>query len=396
MSVFCEKSSILITCPKGNTPYLASELTSLGFPVLSSEPAAVLTEGTLEDTMRMNLYVRTGHRVLFLLQAFKAETPDDMYEGVSDVNWERYLPDRGYLSVRSFVDIPSVRDTRYANVKCKDAIVDRMRKTCGRRPDSGPARTGAVIFLHWRNETCSIYLDTSGESLSHRGYRKIPLKAPLRETTAAAIVLATGWNGKGSFLNPMCGSGTLAIEAALVALGRAPGLLRSNYGFMHLRGFPKPLWEETRKAVKGTPKRSIEGMILATDIHGAAVDAAKKNATTAGVDHLIDFRTCGYEETPVPLGGGVVVLNPEYGERLGKADELESMYVHIGDFFKQKCAGYTGYVFSGNLDMAKRVGLKPRRKHIFFNANIECRLFEYELYKGSRKPGNPAPPTTPP
>jgi putative N6-adenine-specific DNA methylase len=199
------------------------------------------------------------------------------------------------------------------------------------------------------------------------------------------VVLATGWKDNGNFINPMCGSGTLAIEAALIALNRAPGLLRSNYGLMHLKGFNEPSWNVMRKKIKALTKNSLKGKIIATDIRQEAVEAAKKNAATAGVEHWIEFGVCDFSETPVPEGGGVVILNPEYGERLGKVEELNETYKGIGDYFKKKCKGYRGYIFTGNLDLLKKVGLKTRRRIPFFNSNIECRLFEYDLYEGSKK-----------
>lgn len=254
-----------------------------------------------------------------------------------------------------------------------------------RIPDTGPERDRIVVHLYWKGDLCQVFLDTSGEPLSKRGYRKIPLKAPIQETLAAAVVLATGWKGNGNFINPMCGSGTLAIEAALIALSRAPGLLRSNYGFMHLKGFDEPSSKVMRKKIKALAKNSLKEKIIATDISEQAVEAAKKNAATAGVEHWIEFGVCDFSETPVPEGGGVVILNPEYGERLGKVEELNETYKGIGDYFKKKCKGYRGYLFTGNLDLAKRVGLKTRRRIPFFNSNIECRLLEYDLYEGSKK-----------
>ncbi len=240
-------------------------------------------------------------------------------------------------------------------------------------------------YLYWKNDECSLYLDTSGEPLSKRGYRKIPFKAPMQETLAASVILATGWNGRGNFINPMCGSGTLAIEAALIALNKAPGLLRSNYGFMHLKGFNEARWKDLRKNARAAVKKASGWRIIATDIDPVAVEAARQNATTAGVEHFIEFGTGDYAETPVPDGGGVIVLNPEYGERMGEISELEGTYKGLGDFFKQKCRGYTGYLFTGNPGLAKKVHLKPKRKLPFFNGPIECRLFEYDLYEGSRR-----------
>jgi len=379
------KSRILITCAKGIAPYLREELLQMGFPVLSETVAGVATEGTLEDTCRLNLFLRTGHRVLFLIREFTAEDAELLYEELSKIAWEEYIAEDGYVCVTSSVDNPNIRDSRYANVRCKDAIVDRIREKCRQRPDSGPQLDRAVVSLYWKDERCSVYFDTSGEPLSRRGYRKIPMSAPMQETLAAAIIMAAGWSGAGHCINPMCGSGTLAIEAALKALNRASGILRNNFGFMHLKGFDKPKWNDLRAEAKREAKSRLDRRIIATDISRQAVEAARKNAATAGVEHLVEFAVCDYGETEVPDGSGIVVINPEYGERMGEIKELESVYRGIGDFFKQKCRGYTGYLFTGNPDLAKKVGLKAKRKIPFFNGPIECRLLEFELYEGSRK-----------
>ena len=375
----------MITCAKGITPFLKEEVLSLNLPVFSETVAGVETEGDMIDAMRLNLFLRTGHRVLFLLDEFKAKNPDELYNSLTRMAWENYLHPDGYFCVTSSVDNPTIRDTRFANVKCKDAIVDRIQKKCGRRPDSGPERTQAVIDLFWKSEGARIYFDTSGEPLSRRGYRKIPLQAPMQETLAAAVLLAAGWNGQGNFINPMCGSGTLAIEAALTALNKAPGLLRHNYGFMHLKGFQKSAWNDLLQKARAQVKKTVKGRILATDINPEAIKGAEQNAFSAGVKEWIEFSVCDYAETPVPSGGGVVILNPEYGERLGKLEKLRETYKGIGDFFKKKCQGYRGYIFTGNLDLAKNVGLKARRRIPFFNSNIECRLLEYDLYEGSKR-----------
>jgi 23S rRNA G2445 N2-methylase RlmL len=375
-----DNSRILITCPKGIPPFLKQELLALGFPVLSEKIAGVETEGTLSDCLRLNLSIRTGHRVLILLIEFPAKNPDELYQRIAAMPWEDHVPEAGYLCITSSVEQEGIRDSRYATLKCKDAIVDRIREKTGARPDSGPERSGTVVHLYWKDDHCIVYLDTSGEPLSRRGYRKIPLEAPMQETLAAAVVLATSWDGSSTFINPMCGSGTLAIEAALIGLKRAPGLLRSRFGFMQIKGYDEKLWQDLRETARQQARKSLPGRIIATDINPAAVEAARKNAATAGVEHLIEFGVCPFEDTMVPEGTGVVVMNPEYGERMGEIDKLQVVYKGIGDYFKQKCKGYTGYVFTGNPKLAKRVSLKPKQRWEFFNSNIECRLLEYDLY----------------
>ncbi len=384
MSIFTEKNTILITCSKGIAPFLRDEITALGLPVSSELTAGIETNGTLEDAMRINLTVHTGQRVLYHLRSFRARNSEDLYREMVAIPWEEYFPRDGYICVASSVDNPSVKDTRFANLRGKDAVVDRFYKRFGSRPDSGPLKDQSVIFIYWKADRCSVYLDTSGEPLYRRGYRKIPLSAPMQETLAAAVILASRWKSTEHFINPMCGSGTLAIEAALMAAGRDPGGMRGNYGFMHLRGFDRTLWR-TIKGMSERRERSTPGRIIATDRNPRAVEAARDNAAAAGVAHLIEFDVCDFAGTPVPKGTGVVVLNPEYGERMGDIGQLGDTYRKIGDYFKQKCAGYRGYVFTGNRALAKQVGLRAKTRTPFYNSTIECRLFGYDLYDGSRE-----------
>jgi putative N6-adenine-specific DNA methylase len=386
MELFKSRNKILISCPQRISAYLRKEVESFGFNVTTEKDTYIETEGTMEDVMRLNLLVRTGHRVLFYLSEFEANTPEKLYKGIYKIEWEKYFGKLDYFSVSSHVEHEAVNDSRFPNLKAKDAIADRFRDKFGVRPDSGSERKGVMIFFYWVNNKCTVYFDTSGVTLSKRNYRKIPYKAPMQESLASAVLMAAGWDGSANFVNPMCGSGTLAIEAALMALDKAPGLLRSNYAFMHLKGFDEEQWKKIRQEIRAKGKKSVAGKIIATDISHNAIDAAKQNAKTAGVDHLIDFKVCDFRQTEVPDGGGFVVLNPEYGERLGEERQLEEIYKEIGNFFKQKCKGYSGYVFTGNFNLAKKIGLRSKRRIPFFNSKIDCRLLEFELYEGSRKP----------
>ncbi len=379
---------ILVTCPKGLVPFLRAEIEALGLPT-EELIAGVLTRGDMALCMRLNLVLRTGHRVLLQIARLKAADPTALGRELSRLPWEDIIPVDGHLTVDSSVQNDHVRDSRFANQKAKDAIVDRIAEQEGRRPNSGPDPVGACVFLHWRGAELTVYLDTTGVPLSRRGYRKMPHKAPLQETLAAGIMLATGWDGSGHFLSPMCGSGTLAVEAALIALNRAPGLLRSGFAFQHLVGFDSAAYEDLRREVRALGRKEFPGRILLSDFDPAALEAARQNARTAGVEGHLEFQACDFREAEVPAfiegGANVCVLNPEYGARLGDLAGLEAVYAGIGDFFKQRLSGWRGYVFTGNPELAKRVGLKPRRKIPFFNAKIECRLLEYEMYQGSRK-----------
>lgn len=388
INIFKDKSTIVVSCPSRTVIYLKMELAALGFTPIAESPLSVTIRGTMLDCMKLNLYLRTGHRVLYLINEFKAANPNELYTEVKKMAWEKIMEVDGYFSVLSYTDNPEINDSRFPNLKCKDAIADRFYEKMGKRPDSGSDRHKTAIYLHWKEDRVSLYIDTSGETIGKHGYRKIPFKAPLIESLAASIIMASKWDRNSNFINPMCGSGTLVIEAALIAQNRPSGLLRSNYGFMHVLGFDEveKEWEEMRREARlASTNKVLPFKIIASDNDEEAIDVAKKNAATAGVDHLIEFILCDYKDTPIPEGTGVVILNPEYGIRMGVEAELEQTYKEIGDFFKKSCSGYTGYVFTGNLDLAKKIGLKTKRKIEFYNASIDCRLLEFELYRGTQR-----------
>jgi putative N6-adenine-specific DNA methylase len=273
----------------------------------------------------------------------------------------------------------------FANVRVKDAIVDRFREKKGTRPSTGSDLIGAVIHLFWKNDTAEIFIDTSGDSLARHGYRKIPGRAPMLEALASATILASRWDRKSPFVNPMCGSGTLAIEAALIASNSRPGLFRNNYAFMHLLGYDEEVYFKEQDLLEEQILEVPGLRIIATDYSELAIVNSKKNAIAAGVANMIEFDVCDFADTEIPDGNkGVFFVNPEYGDRLGEISELEETYARIGDFMKQKCGGYYGYVFTGNLDLAKKIGLKAKRRIEFYTGKIDCRLLEYELYAGSR------------
>jgi 23S rRNA G2445 N2-methylase RlmL len=375
----------MITTPQGLEKLLAAEVKALSMPVTWAGTSGIKTTGTFYDAMKLNLYLRTGHRVLFQLDSFACRNPDDLYARAVAFPWETIIPADGYVSVASNVVNASIRDTRFPNLRCKDAIVDRIYRKKGRRPDAGPDRHRAVVNLFWRNDRCDLYVDTSGEPLTKRGYRKIPMHAPMQETLAAGVIMTAGWTGAGNFINPMCGSGTLAIEAALIATNRAPGLVRPQFAFMHTLLFDKEAWAKLRSEARNATI-PFKGRIIATDVDPGAIDATLANAQTAGVERIIEGSVCDFAQTPIPPGEGVVVINPEYGLRLGSDATLEQTYRGIGDFFKKTCQGYTGYVFTANTVCAGKIGLKAGRKTNFRSGDLECRLYEYEILP-PRHPG---------
>ena len=378
-------STLFINCGRGCAPWLRQELEALGYATRPAGSTGVETTGALGDAMRLNLHLRTALNVLYLLKDFSATTADDLYRHTSELAWEKLIAPDEYLSVASHADTPAINNTMFASLKVKDAIVDRIAARAPRRPDSGPLRKGVLINLFWKDDRCRLYLNTTGKKLSDRGYRKMPHTAPLRETLAAGMILAAGYDGKQPLVAPMCGSGTLPIEAALIARRYPPGYLRDNFSFMHTLPFDRKAWQQLRTDARKQIRPSLPAPIIASDIDQAAIHAAQKNAQIAGVEDLIKFHVCDFADTPIPEGQGIVLLNPAYGERLGEVSALEKTYKHIGDFFKQKCAGYTGCIFTGNMALAKKVGLRPARRISFWNARIECRLLTYPLYKGARR-----------
>lgn len=385
MNLFTRKGVIIITCPKWLAPYLEQEIKELGFEINETFITGVRLTGSVNDCIRLNLNLRCASQVLYSLKQFRADDADSIYRHVVDFPWENILPEPGYFSITSNVNNPTINNSMFANLRVKDAIVDRLRDKRGIRPSTGSALTGAVIHLFWKNDKAEIFIDTSGDSLGRHGYRKIPGQAPMLEALAAATILASKWNRRSAFVNPMCGSGTLAIEAALIATNRRPGLFRTNYAFMHLLGYDESVYQAEDSLLEEQIIEVPGLRIIATDYSERAVSNAKKNAIAAGVSRLIEFDVCDFAATEIPQHSpGVFFVNPEYGERLGDAKELEDTYKRIGDFMKQKCGGYMGYVFTGNLELAKKIGLKAKRRIEFYTSKIDCRLLEYELYSGSR------------
>ena len=362
------------------------EVEALGYTVKDVLSTGLFMEGTLADCIRLNLNLRTASQVMYSLKRFACFDPDGLYRSAREVDWEKVIPADGYFSVSSNVYHETIRTDMFANVRIKDAIVDVLREKTGKRPDSGPLLDNTVIYLFWKNDQAELFIDSSGETLAKHGYRKIPGKAPMLEALAAANLLATNWNRQSPMINPMCGSGTLAIEAALLATSRMPGLLRNNYAFMHIHGYDHTLYEK-EMALLRAKVREVPGLkIYASDISADAINVSKINAGMAGVENYIEYFQGDFAEAPFPEeGGGIVIINPEYGERLGEEAELEETYKRIGDFMKKRCRGYTGYVFTGNLELAKKIGLKASRRIEFFNGKIDCRLLEYELYSGTKR-----------
>jgi len=386
MNIFKIKSKIIITCSNRLSPFLQKEMVELGYKLDRVFKTGVEIYGDLHDCMRLNLHLRCASQVLFSIKAFVAHDANELYNELISIEWEKIIPSEEYFSITSNVSNDTIDNNLYANVKVKDAIADRFRDKYGTRPNSGPALNAVVIHLYWKDDQAELFIDTSGETLSKHGYRKIPGKAPMLESLAAANLLAVRWDRITTFINPMCGSGTLAIEAALLATNRKPGLYRNNYSFMHLCGYDSKVYHTLYQEMESNVIQKSSIKIIASDISEDAIHISKINAGIAGVEELIQFELVDFASTSIPENqGGVVIFNPEYGDRLGDEIELINTYSRLGDFLKQRCKGYWGYVFTGNLELAKKIGLKPNRRIEFFNGKIDCRLLEYELYAGSKE-----------
>lgn len=389
---------IIISCAKELSRWTEVEVRDFGYTPIEVTENTVVVRGDMRDVMKLNLKLRTAHRVLVPLLRADCRNIRDLYHLAKSIDWENLIEADGYFSVSSIVHNYTIRDTRIPSLYTKDAIADRMRERCQRRPDSGGENKGSAVFVYWERNEVIIYLDTSGEPLSKRGYRKIPGSAPMQETLAAACLMAMHWDKKSPFLSPMCGSGTPAIEAAMMALNKAPGALKGHFAFQSIKGYsriipgetapriaprqhigasPEQIWKEivldakNEEVTEGIPK------IIATDISPEAVENAHTNAIAAGVAPYIEFKDCDFAETPIPQDKGCIFFNPEYGIRLGTVEELAPIYERIGTFMNEKCAGWTGGLITGNPDLARLVNLYYKTRVPFFNGPIDCRLFIY-------------------
>ena len=301
---FRQKSKIIVSCMKRLASYVEMEVRELGLPVHDVFSSGLETYGNLNDCIKLNLNLRCASQVRYSLKAFQANHPDDVYNEVIDFPWEEIIDPKGYFSVTNSVDHPTVANTMFINVKVKDAIVDRMRRLNNYRPDSGSELNRTVIHLHWRDKYAEIFIDTSGETLAKHGYRKIPGKAPMLEGLATGTIMASRWDKQSPFVNPMCGSGTLVIEAAMMATNRRPGLLRENYAFMHVLGYDDQHYKKELKEIR-QKVNEISGLrFIGTDNRQDAIDISKVNAGLAGVDHLIEFKCCDFSETEIRKSRG--------------------------------------------------------------------------------------------
>ncbi len=375
--------TIIATTLFGLEEVLANEVRSLRAHEVEVLNRAVRYQGDLHLLYRSNIYLRTALKILKPIAFFKAHNEIELYEEIKKIRWEEYISPKETLAVDGTTNGETFNHSKFVALKTKDAIVDRFRETFGTRPSVDVDNPGLQVNIHIAETSCTVSLDSSGIHLGKRGYRQAQTMAPISETLAAGIVLLSGWDFKSNFLDPMCGSGTFPIEAALIATHTPPGLQR-NFAFEKWKDFDAQLLEKIKQYAK-SQIIPFNGGITGRDIDKGAVRIATHNAQRAGVEKCIVFENKDFLKTDEPMEGLYVVMNPPYGERLNEEDEMIPFYKEIGSKLKHFYMGGEAWIISGNLDAIKFVGLKPSRKIKLFNGPIECRLHHYQMYQGSKK-----------
>lgn len=366
---------------------MAEELRQLGAADVKEARGGASFEGPLAAGYRACLWLRSANRVLMPIAKFPAPDADKLYSAVNRMPWENDLSPDGTLAVDFNGQSAGITHTQFGAQKVKDAIVDRFRERTGRRPSVDRVRPDLLVNCHLHRELATLSLDLSGDSLHMRGYRKESVAAPLKENLAAALLLKCGWpdiaKAGGAFVDPLCGSGTLVIEAALMAGDIAPGLLRDHWGFKGWLKHDQKLWEELLREARERREaaRAQRPVILGMDQDAKAVLAAQQNARVAGVAPAVRFEHKPLEANTLPAGlpPGLVVTNPPYGERLGQADQLGPLYKSLGDWLKTQCLHWRAGVITDSADLGKQIGLRARKINAFYNGALECRLLQFEV-----------------
>ncbi len=399
------------TAPKGLEQLLAEELKALGAAEAGETRAGVAFSGTLETAYRACLWSRLASRILLPLASFSANSPEQLYAGVQALDWTEQLDADGTLAVDCNLSQSQINHSHYAALKVKDAIVDQFRQRCGTRPSVATAQPDLRINLYLHRDEATLSLDLSGASLHRRGYREDGAQAPLKENLAAAILLRCEWPqiaaAGGTLLDPMCGSGTLPLEAALLAADIAPGLLRSYYGFLGWRGHEAGLWEELLAEARQRREAGLTRLplIVGYDADPRAIKAAWANAARAGLQDRVHFERrelAGLEGPPSRAVVGLVVANPPYGERLGEVAELRPLYAELGARLREHFLGWRAALFTGNPDLGKQFGLRSRRIHSFYNGALKCQLLHFDIQPdwflrgGAPAPASPRDAAAPP
>lgn len=365
---------------------LAGELSRLGAKDVEIHNRAVSFVGDKGFMYKANLCLRTALRILVPIETFTVVNEQSLYESMQSINWEDYMNVNDTLAIDTVLNSELFTHSQFISQKAKDAIVDQFRAQHNDRPNVDLDKPTIRINLHIFRDVCTVSLDSSGESLHKRGYRDKTNLAPINEVLAAGLVMLSGWDKRTNFIDPMCGSGTILVEAALYANNIPPGYFREDFGFMRwqkIMPFEEELWDIIFDAAINKITNH-EQKIIGGEISPNVTKKAKENIKLAKVDDVVTIRNCDMKDFEVPAGRGVVVINPPYGERMVK-DNIEELYKMMGDTFKQKFAGYTCWILSSNLEAFKHVGLRPTRKITLFNGQLECKFLKYEIYEGTKK-----------
>lgn len=363
----------------GLEPVLANELTQLGAKNVQVGRRMVSFTGDKEMMYRANFQLHTAIRILKPIKHFKALSADDVYEGVKDIDWTEYLSLDKTFAVDSVVFSEEFRHSKFVAYKVKDAIVDQFREKTGNRPNISVSNPDMRLHIHIAEDQCTLCLDSSGESLHRRGYRQESVEAPLNEVLAAGMILMTGWRGETDFIDPMCGSGTLLIEAALIARNMAPGLFRKEFAFEKWPDFDADLFDKIYN--DDSQEREFNHHIYGYDVDIKAVNTARLNVKAAGLTSDITIEEQDFKNFTQPKEKSIMVTNPPYGERISTSDLLGT-YKMIGERLKHQFTGNEAWVLSYREECFSQIGLKPSIKIPLFNGSLECEFRKYQMFDG--------------
>jgi len=368
------------TVARGLEAIAARELENLGARAVHPDFTGVHFTGDQALLYRVNLWARTLFRVLVPIREFSCSSSDELYREVQKIAWENYLQPYNTLAVHCTGRSQALSHTHFTALQVKNAIVDQQRRISGQRSNVDAQHPDLLVNLHIQQNRCILSLDSSGASLHRRGYRQAMGAAPLKETLAAALLDMAGWDGRLPFLDPLCGSGTLPLEAGLKALNIAPGSLHQRFGFMSWPDFDAQLWQSLLVEAQSRRLPELPAPIYGSDRNPTVLLQAQSNAARCGLAHHITITQIELSQLEAPADAGVLICNPPYGERLGDVQELAGFYKTLGDVFKQRFKGWTAFVLSGNKALAKRVGLRASQRIPVYNGSLACTLLKYELY----------------
>ncbi len=366
----------------GLEPVLAKELAQLGANDVQIGRRMVSFKGDKELLYRANFQLHTAIRILKPIKHFKALSADDVYEGVKDIDWSKYIGTDKTFAVDSVVFSEEFRHSKFVAYKVKDAIVDQFREKSGQRPNISISNPDIRLHIHIAEDHCTLCLDSSGDSLHRRGYRQESVEAPLNEVLAAGMILMTGWHGETDFIDPMCGSGTLLIEAALIARNMAPGLFRKEFAFEKWPDFDRELFDEIYN--DDSQERKFNHHIYGYDVDIKAVNTARLNAKAAGLSSDITIEEQDFKDFTQPKHKSLIVTNPPYGERISTNDLLGT-YKMIGERLKHQFTGNEAWILSYREECFAQIGLKPSIKIPLFNGSLECEFRKYQLFDGKMR-----------